>query len=88
MSWCITITTTGHSNRQQTLTQEEMIGRYISHILAKHFKMVRYYGFLSNPKRDELQPKVYKAPGDGGAEKTGVAGLRCAYEGVPAHGPV
>nr|WP_273908581.1 transposase [Enterobacter bugandensis] len=28
--------------RQQTLTQEEMIGRYISHVPAKHFKMVRY----------------------------------------------
>ncbi|KAF1366412.1 hypothetical protein FHR25_005122 [Yokenella regensburgei] len=32
-------------HRQQTLTQEDMIGRYISHIPAKHFKMVRYYGF-------------------------------------------
>uniref|UniRef100_UPI00372D294B transposase n=1 Tax=Kluyvera intermedia TaxID=61648 RepID=UPI00372D294B len=35
--------------RQQTLTQEEMIGRYISHIPAKHFKMVRYYGFFIKP---------------------------------------
>ncbi|KZQ47825.1 hypothetical protein A3N58_03305 [Klebsiella aerogenes] len=34
--------------RQQTLSQEEMIGRYISHIPAKHFKMVHYYGFLAN----------------------------------------
>lgn len=47
--------------RQQTLTQEDMIGRYISHIPEKHFKMVRYYGFLSNRKRGELQPKVYEA---------------------------
>ncbi|MGK6038296.1 IS91 family transposase, partial [Klebsiella pneumoniae] len=47
--------------RQQTLTQEEMIGRYISHIPAKHFKMVRYYGFLSNRKRGKLLPKVYEA---------------------------
>ena len=46
---------------QQTLTQEDMIGRYISHIPEKHFKMVRYYGFLSNRKRDELLPKVYEA---------------------------
>ncbi len=38
-----------------------MIGRYISHIPAKHFKMVRYYGFLSNRKRGELQRKVYEA---------------------------
>ncbi|EHT97856.1 transposase [Pantoea stewartii subsp. stewartii DC283] len=47
--------------RQQTLTQEDMIGRYISHIPAKHFKMVRYYGFLSSRKRGELLPKVYEA---------------------------
>lgn len=38
-----------------------MPGRYISHIPAKHFKMVRYYGFLSNRKRGELLPKVYEA---------------------------
>jgi hypothetical protein len=46
---------------QQTLSQEEMIGRYISHIPAKHFKMARYYGFLSNRKRGILLPKVYEA---------------------------
>lgn len=46
---------------QQSLTQEEMLGRYISHVPAKHFKMVRYYGFLSNPKWGELLPKVYEA---------------------------
>ncbi|GKL23049.1 Uncharacterised protein [Klebsiella variicola] len=38
-----------------------MIGRYISHVPAKHFKMVRYYGFLSSRKRGELLPKVYEA---------------------------
>ncbi|MDX6048694.1 transposase [Scandinavium sp. V105_1] len=48
-------------HRRQTLTQEEMIGRYISHVPAKHFKMVRDYGFLSNRKRGELLPKVYEA---------------------------
>lgn len=47
--------------RQQTLTQEEMIGRYISHVPEKHFKIVCYYGFLSNRKRSELLPKVYEA---------------------------
>lgn len=46
---------------QQTLTREEMIGRYISHVPAKHFKMVRYYGFLSSRKRGGLLPKVYDA---------------------------
>ncbi|EMM6518128.1 transposase, partial [Enterobacter ludwigii] len=47
--------------RQQTQTQEEMLGRYMSHIPAKNFKKVRYYGFLSNRKRCELLPKVYEA---------------------------
>lgn len=48
-------------HRQQRLSQEEMIGRYISHIPEKHFKMVRYYGFLSNRKRGKLLPLVYEA---------------------------
>lgn len=48
-------------HRQQTLSQEEMIGRYISHIPEKYFKMVRYYGFLSNRKRGKLLPLVYEA---------------------------
>jgi len=47
--------------RQQTLSQEDIIGRYISHIPVKHFKMVRYCDFLSSRKRGELLLKVYKA---------------------------
>lgn len=43
------------------LTQEEMILRYVSHIPQHHFKMVRYYGFLSNRKRGRLLPLVYLA---------------------------
>jgi hypothetical protein len=53
-----------HNTQQHTrhtLTQEEMIGRYISHIPARHFKMVRYYGFLSNRNRGTQLPKVYEA---------------------------
>ena len=38
-----------------------MLGRYITHIPAKHFKMVRCYGLLANRKRSELLPKVYEA---------------------------
>ncbi len=49
--------------RRQVLSQEEMLLRYISHIPSRHFKMVRYYGFLSNRKRGELLPKVYTAQG-------------------------
>lgn len=48
---------------KQVLSQEEMIERYISHIPDKHFKMIRYYGFLSNRKRSSLLPKVYAALG-------------------------
>ncbi|QBY43587.1 hypothetical protein ArsFIN_21550 [Arsenophonus nasoniae] len=38
-----------------------MIRRYVSHIPARHFKMIRYYGFLANRKRGCLLPKVYEA---------------------------
>lgn len=47
--------------RKQTLSQEEMIGRYISNVPAKDFKMVRYYDSLSSRKRGELLAKVYEA---------------------------
>ncbi|NJD85824.1 hypothetical protein EWM60_13325, partial [Candidatus Erwinia dacicola] len=30
------------------------IGRYISHVPARHFKMVRYFGFLANRKRGSV----------------------------------
>ncbi|HBR7605364.1 TPA: transposase, partial [Klebsiella pneumoniae] len=48
-------------HRRQILSQEEMIRRYVSHIPARHFKMIRYYGFLANRKRGHLLPKVYDA---------------------------
>lgn len=48
-------------HKRQTLSQEEMIGRYISHFPARHFKMLRYSGFLANRKRGTLLPKVYEA---------------------------
>ncbi len=48
-------------HKTMTLTQEEMILRYVSHIPQKHLKMVRYYGFLSNSKRGRLLPLVYAA---------------------------
>lgn len=38
-----------------------MLWRYISHIPSRHFKMVRYYGFLANRKRGILLPEVYAA---------------------------
>ena len=48
-------------HKRQTLSQEEMIGRYISHVPARHFKMVRYSGFLASRKRGTLLPRVYEA---------------------------
>jgi len=38
-----------------------MLRHYFSHIPARHFRMVRYYGFLANRKRGRLLPKVYEA---------------------------
>ena len=48
-------------HRPLTLTQEEMVLRLISHIPEKHFKMIRYAGFLSNRLRKEWLPLVYQA---------------------------
>ncbi|HHC6517481.1 TPA: IS91 family transposase [Vibrio parahaemolyticus] len=44
-----------------TLATEELICRLIEHIPDKHFKMIRYYGFLSNRRRGEMLPKVNDA---------------------------
>ena len=43
-----------------TLTQEEMLLRLLSHIPEKHFKMVRYYGFLSNRLRGAMLSVIYE----------------------------
>nr|WP_272899530.1 transposase [Serratia symbiotica] len=49
-------------HKWQTLSQEEMFGRYFSHVPSRHFKkMVRYSGFLANRKRGTLLPLVYEA---------------------------
>ena len=69
-------------HKRQTLSQEEMIGRYISHIPARHFKMVRYSGFLANRKRGTLLPKVYKA-----LEKPKRPGFAVLMKGFPGTDP-
>ncbi|KJF92715.1 hypothetical protein UB34_20255 [Photobacterium leiognathi] len=33
----------------------------IEHISDKHFKMIQYFGFLSNRRHAEMLPKVYDA---------------------------
>ncbi|MFE8663977.1 transposase [Serratia nevei] len=47
-------------HKRQTLNRKELIGRYISHVRALHFKMVRYSGFLYNCKRVMLLPGCMK----------------------------
>jgi len=37
----------------------EFIARLVTHIPDKHFRIIRYYGFLSNRLRGKLLPKVY-----------------------------
>lgn len=44
-----------------TMSVFQFIGRLIMHIPDRHFRMIRYYGFLSNRTRGKLLPVVYKA---------------------------
>lgn len=46
--------------RQFKLTAEEFIGRFVQHIPDKHFRMIRYYGFLAHRVRGKLLPIVYQ----------------------------
>ena len=46
--------------RNFTATIEQFIARFIQHIPDEGFRMVRYYGFLSNRNRGKLLPAVYK----------------------------
>jgi hypothetical protein len=43
-----------------TLPVLEFIARLISHIPDKHFRNIRYYGFLANRLRGKLLPTVYQ----------------------------
>jgi hypothetical protein len=46
--------------RQFKLTAEEFIGRFVQHIPDKHFRMIRYYGFLAHRVRGKWLPIVYQ----------------------------
>lgn len=62
-----------------------MLLRYISHIPSRHFKVVRYYGFLANRKRGELFPKFYTALGiemKAKPQKPGLASLMKKFTNV------
>lgn len=51
------------NNKHETkvLNQKTMIQRIIRHIPEKHFRMIRYYGFLSNRTRGKELANVYAA---------------------------
>ncbi|MCT4700494.1 transposase [Enterobacteriaceae bacterium H20N1] len=72
-------------HKRQKISQEEMLQRYVSHIPARHFKMVRYYDFLANRKRGSLLPKVYNAlemTVRGKPKRPGFAVLRKGFQGT------
>lgn len=45
-------------------TGQQATERLTQHIPEKHFRMVRYFGFLANRVCGEKLPQVYSAPGD------------------------
>jgi len=51
------VTNTYHS---LVLSAEQFIARFVQHIPDENFRMLRYYGFLSNRTRGTLLPIVYK----------------------------
>ncbi|MDG2642475.1 transposase [Vibrio parahaemolyticus] len=73
--------------KTKTLTQEEMILRYVSHIPQHHFKMVRYYGFLSNRKRGRLLPLVYLALGEKRPKQPELLTYAKQYKGFTGNDP-
>ncbi len=47
--------------QQETLSQADMLRRVVQHIPEKHFRMIRYFGFLANRVCGKYLPKVYEA---------------------------
>ena len=58
--WRRYLNTQYNRHKALTLTQEEMLLRLLSHIPEKYFKMVRYYGFLSNKLRGSMLSVIYE----------------------------
>ena len=54
---------------QVTLHVFEFMGRLIRHIPDKNYRMIRYYGFLSNRLRGKLLPLVHKLIGSAPEEQ-------------------
>ncbi len=72
-------------HKTKTLTQEEMILRYVSRIPQHHFKVVRYYSFLSNRKRERLLPLVYLTLEKTSSKKEELLTYAKQYKGFTGH---
>ena len=44
------------TDKRETVSAEEFIGRIIRHIPEKHFRMIRYYGIYANCVKNQLMP--------------------------------
>ncbi len=63
------------------LSPEALIERMIEHIPDKHFRMIRYFGFLSNRRRSKMLPKVYDALGAAAEDSPGMLGYAAMLKG-------
>lgn len=59
-----------------TMSVFKFIASIIMHIPDRNFRMIRYYGFLSNRTRGKILPLVYKAIKQGAPKVTKVIGWR------------
>ncbi|EGF7348365.1 hypothetical protein HJV04_004588 [Escherichia coli] len=64
------------------LSQKELILRLIKHIPEKHFRMVRYFGFLANRVVGRQLPLVKKALGQDEAAKAKAVTFSTLSEGL------
>jgi hypothetical protein len=61
------------TKKTMSLPVLDFIARLVSHIHDKHFRAIRYYGFLSNRNRGKLLPKVQALLGKKTTLKTKVS---------------
>ena len=52
------------TKKWESCSTEDFFARLIRHIPDKHFRLITYYGFLSNRLRGELLPTVYEQLGE------------------------
>ena len=71
-------------HKRQKISQEEMLQRYVSHIQARHFKMVRYYGF-GQPQTGHAAAEGLQRAGDDGTGETKAAQVRGTDKKLPGH---